>query len=131
MTPEGLFELTVMFFWLTNSPMIFQIMMNKIFWDLINKEAVRSLIDDIIVETEKEEGYDRIVEKVVKKLAKNDLYIKLKKCKLKVREVGFLGIVMEPEEIKMEKVKVKKVLDWPAPKEIKDVQKFLRLTNYY
>jgi len=128
MTPEGSFELTVMFFWLTNSPMIFQIMMNKIFWDLINTEAVRSFIDDIIVEIEKEEGYDRIV---VKKLAKNDLYIKLEKHKLKVRGVGFLGIVMEPEGIKMEKVKVKEVLDWPTPKNVKDVQKFLRLTNYY
>jgi len=128
MTPEGSFELTVMFFWLTNSPMIFQIMMNKIFWDLINTEAVRSFIDDIIVEIEKEEGYDRIV---VKKLAKNDLYIKQEKHKLKVREVGFLGIVMEPEGIKMEKVKVKEVLDWPTPKKVKDVQKFLRLTNYY
>ena len=121
MTPEGLFELTVMFFWLTNSPMIFQIMMNKIFWDLINTEAVRSLIDDIIVETEKEKGYDRVVEKVVKKLAKNDLYIKLEKYKLKVRKVGFLRIVMEPEGIKMEKVKVKEVLDWPTPKEIKNI----------
>ena len=130
-TPEGSLEPTVMFFWLTKSPMIFQIIMNKILWDLINTGAVRSFIVDIIVETEKEEEYNRVVEKVVKKLAKNDLYIKLEKCKWKVREVGFLGIVMELEGIKMEKVKVKKVLDWPIPKEVKDIQKFLGLTNYY
>ena len=55
--------------------------MNKILWDLINTGAVRSFIVDIIVETEKEEEYNRVVEKVVKKLAKNDLYIKLEKCK--------------------------------------------------
>jgi len=91
--------------------MIFQIMMNKILWDLINTGAVRSFIDDIIVKTEKEEEYNRVVEKVVKKFAKNDLYIKLEKYKWKVREVGFLGIVMEPERIKIEKEKVKKVLD--------------------
>jgi len=31
----------------------------------------------------------------------------------------------------MEKEKVKVVLDWPAPKMVKDVQKFIGLTNYY
>jgi len=46
-------------------------------------------------------------------------------------EVGFLGVVIEPERIKMEEEKVKGVLDWPIPKYIKDVQKFLGLVNYY
>ena len=31
----------------------------------------------------------------------------------------------------MEEKKVKDVLDWPTPKEVKDVQEFLRLANYY
>jgi len=49
----------------------------------------------------------------------------------KIQEVGFLGVVIGPEGIKMEKVKVKGVLEWPTPKCIKDVQKFLGLANYY
>ena len=36
-----------------------------------------------------------------------------------------------PEEIKMEEEKVKSILEWLIPKEVKDIQKFLRLTNYY
>jgi len=48
-----------------------------------------------------------------------------------VREVGFLGVVIEPEGIKMEEEKVKGVLDWPTPNYVKVVQKFLRLVNYY
>jgi len=48
-----------------------------------------------------------------------------------VREVGFLGVVIGPEGIKMEEEKVKGVLDWPIPKCVKDVQKFLGLANYY
>jgi len=48
-----------------------------------------------------------------------------------VREVEFLGVVIGPEEIKMEKEKVKGVLEWPTPKCVKDIQKFLGLANYY
>ena len=72
-----------------------------------------------------EEGHDEVVEEVVKRLTKNDLYIKLEKYKWKVREVGFLGVVIELEKIKMEKEKMKEVLDWLTPKEVKDIQKFL------
>jgi len=48
-----------------------------------------------------------------------------------VREVDFLKVVIKPERIKMKKEKVQRVLDLPVLKEVKDVQKFLGLTNYY
>ena len=80
-TLEESFKPTVMFFGLTNSPAMFQTIMNKILWDLINTGKVASFIDDVIVETEKEEGYDEVGEKVVKKLAENNLYVKPEKCK--------------------------------------------------
>jgi len=125
------FELTVIFFGLTNSLVIFQIIINKILQNLINTGKVASFIDDIIVETEKEKGHDEIVEEVVRRLVENDLCVKLEKCKWKVKEVGFSGVVIRLEGIKMEEKKVKGVLDWPTPKEVKDVQKFLGLANYY
>ena len=78
-----------------------------------------------------EAEHDEIVEEVVKRLVENNLYMKLEKCKWKVREIGFLEVVIGLEEIKMEEEKVKEVLDWLIPKGVKDVQKFLGLTNYY
>ena len=48
-----------------------------------------------------------------------------------MREVGFLGVVIGPEDIKIEEEKVKGVLNWLTPKYVKDVQKFLGLANYY
>ena len=78
-----------------------------------------------------EEEHDELVTEVVKRLEKNNLYVKPEKCKWKVREVEFLGVVIGPEGIKMEKEKVKEVLEWPTPKCVKDVQKFLGLANYY
>jgi len=132
MISEESFEPTVMFFGLTNSPTIFQTIMNEILWNLINIE-VTSFIDNIIVETEEKERHNKVVEKVVKKLAKNNLnlYVKLEKYKWKIRRVGFLGVVIELGEIKIEEEKIKEVLDWPTPKGVKDIQKFLKLVNYY
>ena len=128
---EGLFEPMVMFFGLTNSPATFQAMMNELLRDLINTGKVATFIDDVIVGTEMEKGYDELVAEVIRRLEANDLYIKPEKYKWKVREVGFLGVVIGPEGIKMKKEKVRGVLEWPIPKCVKDIQKFLGLANYY
>jgi len=130
-TSEGLFEPIVMFFGLTNSLVIFQAMMNKLSRDLINMGKVAAFVDNVIVGTEDEKGYDELVAEIIKRLEENNLYVKPEKCKWKVREVGFLGVVIGPEGIKMEEEKVKGVLDWPIPKCVKNVQKFLGLANYY
>jgi len=127
----GSFEPVVMFFGLTNLPATFQTMMNDIFRDLINKGDVATFIDDVLVGTEMEEGYDELVEEILRRLEEHDLYVKLEKCEWKVREVGFLGVVIRPDGIKVEKEKVRGVLEWPTPKCVKDVQKFLGLANYY
>ena len=79
--PEGLFKLIVMFFGLTNSPAMFQTMINKILWDLINTGKVTSFIDNIIIGTEGEAEHNELVEEVVKRLMENDLYVKPEKCK--------------------------------------------------
>ena len=130
-TPEGFFEPTVMFFGLTNSPAMFQAMINELLRNLINTGKIAAFIDDVIVGMETEEEHNEIVAEVIRRLEENDLYVKLEKCKWKVREVGFLGVVIGPDRIKMVKVKVKGVLEWPTPKCVKDIQKFLGLANYY
>ena len=129
--PEELFELMVMFFGLTNSPATFQAIMNELLRDLINTGKIAVFIDDVIVGTESEKGHDKLVVEVIKRLKENDLYVKSEKCKWKVKEVGFLGVVIGPEGIKIEEEKVKGVLEWPTSKSVKDVQKFLGLANYY
>ena len=130
-TPEGSFEPMVMFFGLTNSSATFQAMMNELLRDLINTGKVAAFIDDVIVGTETEEGHDELVAEVIRRLEENDLYMKPERCKWKVREVGFLGVVIGLEGIKMEEEKMKGVLEWLTPKCVKDVQKFLGLANYY
>jgi len=127
----GSFKLTVMFFGMTNSPATFQMMMNEILRDLINEGKVAVFVDNILVGTETEEGHDKIVKEILKRLEENNLYIKPEKYVWKVQKIGFLGIVIGPNGIEMEKEKVDRVLSWLEPKNIKDVRKFLGLANYY
>jgi len=79
-THMGSFEPVVMFFGMTNSPAIFQAMMNEILQDIINEEKVAAFVDDVLVETEMEKGHDEIVEEVLKRLEENNLYVKPEKC---------------------------------------------------
>jgi len=120
-----------MYFGLTNSPTTFQAMMNDLFRDLINQGDTATFIDDILVATDTEEGHDELVEEVLRRLEENDLFVKLEKCKWKVKEVEFLGVVIGPKGVEMQKEKIEGVLSWPAPRNIKEVQKFLGLANYY
>ena len=77
----GAYKPTVMYFGLTNSPATFQTMMNDLFCDLINQEDTATFIDDILVTTDTEEEHDKLVEKVLKRLEENNLFVKPEKCK--------------------------------------------------
>jgi len=130
-THVGFFELTVMFFGMMNSPATFQAIMNEILRDMINEGKVAAFVDDVLVGTKTEKEHDEIVEEILRRLEKNNLYVKPEKCTWKVRKIGFLGVVIGPGGIEMEKEKVDEVPSWPKPKNMKDVRKFLGLTNYY
>jgi len=55
--------------------------MNKLLKDLINIGKMESFIDNLMVETESKEEYNELVEKILKKIEENDLYVKPEKCK--------------------------------------------------
>jgi len=69
-----------MLFGMTNSPAMFQAMMNEILRDMINKGKVAAFVDNMLVGTEMEEGHNEIVEEVLRRLEENNLYVKPEKC---------------------------------------------------
>ena len=86
--------------------------MNNILRDLINTGEVAAFMDDVLVGTKKEEEkHDEIVEEVLRRMEKNNLYVKPKKYVWKVREIDFLGLVMGSGEIKIQKEKIAGVLE--------------------
>jgi len=74
----------VMFFEMTNSPAMFQGMMNEILKDMINKEKMAAFVDDVLIGTEIEKGHDKLVKEVLRWLEENDLYVKPEKYAWKV-----------------------------------------------
>jgi len=105
--------------------------MNDLLRDLVVEEKIAVFIDNVMIATEMEEGHDEIVEEVLRRLEENDLFIKPEKYVWKVREVGFLRVIIGEDGVRMEKEKVQGIIERPVPKSVKDVQKFLGLANYY
>ena len=109
-TYVGSFEPIVMFFGMTNSPATFQAMMNEILRDLINEGKVMVFVDDVLVGTETKKEHDEIVEEILRRLEENDLYVKPEKCVWKARKIGFLGMIIGPNGVEIEKEKIDGVL---------------------
>jgi len=47
-----------------------------------------------------------VVATTLRRLEENDLFVKPEKCVWKVREVGFLGVIIDEDGVRMEKEKV-------------------------
>ena len=110
---RGSFEPLVMFFRMTNSPPTFQGMMNNILKEEIDRGVLIVFIDDILIFMENEEGHDENVKEVLRKLKENDLFLKAEKCIFGAEEIEFLGLLIGPDGIKMDPIKVEAITSWP------------------
>src|ERR1700723_4296912 len=130
-THWGSFESLVMFFRMTNSPPTFQNMMNDVLKEEIDRGVVIVFIDDVLIYTEDEEGHEEMEKEVLQKLKENDLFLKAEKCTFGAKEIEFLALIIGPDGIKMDPIKVEAIMSWPVPKWVKNVQVFLGLGNFY
>ena len=114
-TNRGLFEPTVMFFGLTNSPATFQAFMNHILKPLIDDGHVIVYMDDILVFTNDLKTHREIVHEVLQILEENHLYLKPEKCTFESNYVDYLGIIVGNGTVRMDPKKVEAVKNWPTP----------------
>ena len=130
-THKGLFEPTVMFFGLSNSPATFQQFMNDSFRDMIAEGWLVVYMDDILITSPDHDLDEERTKRVLQRLKDLDLHLKLKKCKFGVSEVDYLGLILQPGSIAMDPKMLAGIADWPVPSSVKEVQSFLGFTNYY
>ena len=129
---KGLFEPTVMFFGLTNSPATFQTMMEDIFKDEITIGDVIIYMDNILITTEGTiDVHKKHVAHILFKLMANNLYLKPEKCAFHKHEVEYLGVIVGNGQVKMDPIKVKGLIEWPIPTKVKELRSFLGFGNYY
>ncbi|THG95666.1 hypothetical protein EW145_g7915, partial [Phellinidium pouzarii] len=130
-TIHGLFKPTVMFFGLCNSPATFQMFMNDIFRVIITEEAILIYMDDILIFSDNLEDLRRKTNQVLNVLQENDLFLKPEKCIFEVQEVEFLGMIIRPNNIHMDPVKLAGIQQWPEPHTVKQLHSFLGFCNFY
>jgi hypothetical protein len=124
------FKFLVMPFGLTNAPSSFQRFMNTIFGDLLNVMLVIYL-DDILVYSISPADHPEHVQEVLRHLRKHGLFVKPEKCEWGQHSVEFLGFHCSASGIRMDKKKVQVILDWPEPRNVRDIQSFLGFANFY
>lgn len=126
----GLFQFRVLPFGLCNAPATFQRLMNTVLAGLIYKSCAVYL-DDIVVASPTFEQHLVDLRDVLTRLESAGLSIKLAKCQFCRSELTFLGYKITTNGILPNEEKVKAVVDFHTPANVKQVRQFLGMTSYY
>ena len=129
-TRYGHFEYLVMPFGLANAPATFQNMMNEILREFLDQGVV-CYLDDILIYSKTEEEHEELVHKVLKRLMDEGLAAEPEKCFFHVTEVDYLGYILSTEGVSISPETVQTIMEWEAPKSVKDVQCFMGFANFY
>ena len=128
-TQEGHYEWLVLPFGLKNAPATFQRVVRKILGELINN-GVLSYLDDIVIYAKTLDEHNRLLREVLKRLSDADVRLKREKCEFALNTVEFLGHIIGDDQVRPPPSKVKAILDFLAPKDVKEIQRFHGLANY-
>ena len=129
-SPDGLFEFNVMPFGLCNAPATFQRLMDMVLAGM-NWKTCLIYLDDIIILGRDFPTHLQNMDQIFSCLRQAGLKLQPSKCRLCQRAVSFLGHIVSPAGIATDPEKTERIGNWPIPLSRKDVQQFLRLTNYY
>ena len=129
-THEGHYEFTRMPFGLKNAPATFQRIINTVFSDFFNKFCFVYL-DDIVVFSTTLQDHLAHLRKIFVRIHENNLQIQPDKSEFLQEHILYLGHVISARGIQPNPDKTKVLHSYPAPCNVKEVQRFLGMTGYY
>lgn len=129
-TPWGLFDYLVMPFGLANAPACFQRFIQWVLREYLDVFCFVYL-DDILIFSKTDEEHLEHIEKIFSALELNKLTASAEKCCFFQTSVVFLGFVISTKGISMDPSKLATIADWPYPKTLNDLQRFLGFANFY
>jgi len=130
-TPLGFFESCVMTFGLCNAPATFQTFMDTQFTDFLATSKVVIYLNDILIMAQTIVELIKLTHGILQRLLDLNLYLQPEKCSFNQTSVEYLGLIISEGELHMDPVKLNAVTNWPTPKTMKEVQKFLGFCNFY
>ncbi|KAL4555554.1 hypothetical protein LXL04_038176 [Taraxacum kok-saghyz] len=129
-TRYGHYEFVVMPFGLTNAPAAFMDLMNRVCSHMLDRSVI-VFIDDILVYSKTKEEHEIHLREVLEVLRREKLYAKFSKCEFWLREVQFLGHVVNQSGIIVDPAKISAVMQWEVPRTPTEIRSFLGLAGYY
>ncbi|KAJ0456627.1 putative nucleotidyltransferase, Ribonuclease H [Helianthus annuus] len=129
-TRYGHYEFLVMPFGLTNAPAVFMDLMNRVCEPYLDKFVI-VFINDILIYSKTKEEHEQYLRAILELLKKDKLYAKFSKCKFWLREVQFLGHVVNGNGIHVDPTKIEAIKNWETPKTPTKIRQFLGLAGYY
>ncbi|KAI3742503.1 hypothetical protein L1987_60187 [Smallanthus sonchifolius] len=129
-TRYGHYEFMVMPFGLTNAPVVFIDLMNRVYKPYLDKFVI-VFIDDILIYSKTKADHEQHLRLVLDLLRKEQLYAKFSKCEFWLKEVQFLGHIVNDKGIHVDPAKIETIKNWNAPKTPIEVRSFLGLVGYY
>ncbi|GJY21321.1 putative nucleotidyltransferase, ribonuclease H [Tanacetum coccineum] len=128
-TRYGHYEFIVMPFGLTNAPTAFMDLMNRVCRPMLDKSVI-VFIDDILIYSKSAKDHETHLRQVLSMLKQEKLYAKFSKCEFWLREVQFLGHVINNEGIKVDPAKINAIMNWEQPKTPTEIRSFLGLAGF-
>ena len=129
-TRYGHYEFVVMPFGLTNAPAAFMDLMNRVCRPMLDRSVI-VFIDDILVYSKTQEQHEEHLREVLETLRRERLFAKFSKCEFWLREVQFLGHLVNQKGILVDPAKIEAVMQWEVPRSPSEIRSFLGLAGYY
>lgn len=127
---RGLYQFTKMPFGLHNSPATWQRLVDRVLGPELEPQ-VFVYLDDIIIATKTFQDHLSVLDNVFTRLKQAGLTVNQEKCVFCREELRYLGYVINSQGLHVDPAKVEAIINYPPPKNAKEVRRFIGMTSWY